>query len=323
MLLENDERMIAAETASRYGLKHTSISLSEPQLTELFNQWLNALDTPSIDGLNTFMISWAVRQYGFKVALSGLGSDELFCGYPSFRDVPKLLKLRRWLRYLPGFAQRMVLNFAARNQSEVARNKLLQLLETKPTLLDVYLLRRQLMNNHELQSLGFRKQTALTIASADYIDEVQAVSKYESTYYQGNMLLRDSDVMSMAHGLELRTPFLDQQLIQYVSSLPAVVRQPRGSLPKHLLRQAFADVIPHNVTKRKKTGFVLPIREWMMGPMRELCEHNIQVCVDRLNFPRDSVYSMWNKMLHPDGAAYWSRGLALVALGHYVDRHCR
>ena len=324
LLYENDERVIAAETAKRYGLKHASICLPDVQLTELFSQWLDALDTPSIDGLNTFMISWAVRQHGFKVALSGLGSDELFCGYPSFRDVPSLLKLRNWLRYLPRFAQRIVLKLAVRNQSEVARNKLMQLMDTNPTLLDVYLLRRQLMNHDELQSFGFN-QKPLTSSGTQYgsDDDLQAISGFESTYYQGNMLLRDSDVMSMAHGLELRTPFLDQQLIQYVSSLPAAVRQPKGSLPKHLLRQAFADVIPDNVIKRKKTGFVLPIREWMMGPMRDLCEHTIQVCVDRLNFPRDSVYSMWNKMLHPDGAAYWSRGLALVALGHYVDRHCK
>jgi asparagine synthase (glutamine-hydrolysing) len=152
-------------------------------------------------------------------------------------------------------------------------------------------------------------------------DVVQAVSALESRFYQGNMLLRDADVNGMAHGLEIRVPFLDRRLLDAVHAMPGQVRLPAGAPAKYLLRQAFPDLIRPELLARPKTGFTLPIRNWMLGPLRGLCEDSLRACVDVAGLPEGAVRAIWDEFVAEPHGPQWTRAWSLCAAGHYLRRH--
>jgi asparagine synthase (glutamine-hydrolysing) len=149
-------------------------------------------------------------------------------------------------------------------------------------------------------------------------DAFNTVSRLELVHYMGDTLLRDTDANSMQHGLELRVPFLDLPLVDYVSSLPGSLKQPPGSQPKALLRQACAGVLTPEVASRQKTGFLLPIGSWMRGGVREQCEAAI-AAVEQLPFlDGREVRRVWDQFQAKPDAMHWSRPLALVVLGAHL-----
>jgi asparagine synthase (glutamine-hydrolysing) len=162
-------------------------------------------------------------------------------------------------------------------------------------------------------------QDAGTFGAGDDADVIRAISELESRYYQGNMLLRDSDVMGMAHGLEIRVPFLDRRLLDRGHALPGEMRLPAGSAGKHLLRTAFADLLRPALTNRPKTGFTLPLAQWMLGPMHGLCERSLTACTELGGLPDDVVRCMWEKFTFAPSGSQGSRALALVVLGHFLQ----
>ena len=151
-------------------------------------------------------------------------------------------------------------------------------------------------------------------------DAFAAVSRAELSLYMGNTLLRDSDTNSMAHSLEIRVPFLGQQLVDRVSRLPGQVRSPRGSQPKHLLRKAVADVLPEGVFTRPKSGFSLPFGDWMFGPLRDQCEAAIGSLAACPLFDGAVVRKMWGDYEARRKQIHWSRPLSLVVLGSYLGK---
>lgn len=320
------EMELAADTARRFGLDHIPINLPAAHAETAFGEWLSAADQPSIDGLNTFVISQVVRREGIKVALSGLGADELFGGYPSFRDVPRLVRWRSRVGWLPSAARRGLAGALAVRKPRAVRRKLADMLGGGGSLADLYFHRRRLMSDREMASLGLpAAATGLTgsFHSADAIDPlpadpVAAVARLESRYYQGNMLLRDSDVMGMAHGLEIRVPFLDRRLLDAVHALPGSTRLPPGAAGKHLLRQAFPDLLRPAISDRAKTGFTLPVARWMLGPLRDRCQHGLKACEEQLGLPPTAVRRVWSDFEREPNGPQWTRALALVAVGDYV-----
>jgi asparagine synthase (glutamine-hydrolysing) len=151
-------------------------------------------------------------------------------------------------------------------------------------------------------------------------DPLWAVSVVESRFYQANVLLRDADANGMAHGLEIRVPFLDRQLVEFVHGLPGGVRFPAGRPPKALLRDAAGDVLHEHLLGRPKSGFSLPLRRWMTGPLRATCESGLRTLGESgLVNPR-GVDAVWRAFLaRPEGHT-WSRALTLAALGDYLRR---
>jgi asparagine synthase (glutamine-hydrolysing) len=143
----------AAETARRLRLEHTEINLPEPEGVEATADWLGRLDQPSIDGLNVFVISRAVRRHRINVALTGLGGDELFGGYPSFRDVPKLHRAMKWVRPLPSAVRRGLGTIAYAVKSQTARAKLADMAGGDGSLLSLALHRRRAMSDRQLATL--------------------------------------------------------------------------------------------------------------------------------------------------------------------------
>lgn len=161
-----------------------------------------------------------------------------------------------------------------------------------------------------------RERTArLSLEDSLSADSFNTVSRMESIHYMGDMLLRDTDANSMHHGLEIRVPFLDLPLVNYVSALPGSAKRSPGSPPKLLLRRACANVLPAEIANRPKTGFTLPIGSWMRGELREQCEAAI-AAVEQLPFlDGREVRRLWTAFQAKPRALHWSRPLSPVVLG--------
>jgi asparagine synthase (glutamine-hydrolysing) len=287
-----------------------------------------------MDGLNVYIISKAVRAEGITVALSGQGGDELFGGYGSFTDVPRLASMTRRLRFLPRGARGMLASAAAMGRSEAVRQKLGDMLRTNGSVLELYLQRRRAMSDRQLADLGltagalgltpgFLDPAAVAGLPADRAleaDPVFAVSQLESRFYQANMLLRDGDANGMAHSLEIRVPILDQRVLDLALPLPGAVKLPPGGGTKHLLRVAFAPLLRPALLRQGKRGFTLPIRRWMVGPMRDLCEHGL-VSLKQVGLLRpQGIDAVWNAFLDDPESPMWSRAFTLCTLGLYAKR---
>jgi asparagine synthase (glutamine-hydrolysing) len=323
------ELALARETAQLLNLDHTEIDIAGRDAEGEAIAWLKSLDQPSIDGLNIFVISRAVRKQGITVALSGQGGDELFGGYPSFGDVPRLHRWLRRLRVLPRPLLRQLGCLATVYQPVSVREKMKDILGTDGSLLQLYLQRRRAMSNQQLCEIGIdarQLEFSEAFLPADAIDlqnfnearPIAALSQLEMRLYQGNMLLRDSDVNGMAHGLEIRVPLLDQRLVSYVSSVPDAVRLPSGMPNKYLLRLACAPHFRPALLKQRKRGFALPIRRWMINSLRDLCEHAL-ISLKSAGFVREQgVDALWQSFLREPETPIWSRAFALCVLGIYL-----
>jgi asparagine synthase (glutamine-hydrolysing) len=322
---------LAKETAKIFGLQHTEIAINGADAEQAALEWLSALDQPSVDGLNVFIISKAVRQQGITVALSGQGGDELFGGYPSFADVPRLNRALHYLCKLPLPVRNSFASLATFNRSRAVRQKFHDMLSTNGSVMDLYLQRRRMMSDEQLNALGLNQAKigglpgwlpagALDDFQLHDDDPVWDISALESRFYQGNMLLRDSDTNAMAHGLEIRVPMLDQRVLDLMFSVPGRIRLPHRRADKHLMRLAFAPFLRPALARQQKRGFTLPIRRWMLGPLRDLCEHSL-ISLKRLNILRpEGIDLVWNTFLENPESPIWTRAFNLCVLGLYVKQ---
>ncbi len=324
-----DETAAAVETAQCLGTRHFQSIVDRDWVTLLAYEWLKAADRPSIDGLNTYIISGAVRDRGISVTLSGLGADELFGGYPSFQNVPRYQRLLRAVAWLPANVRRSVASVVFAPLPSGQRAKAIDLVSSNASALELALLTRRVLSDHSLGRLGLKSRhlglspqyltpEAYEAISAESHDTFRAVSEAELSFYMGNVLLRDSDTNSMAHSLELRVPFLGQNLIDYVCSLPGTTRAPAGSAPKHLLRRIMAERLPTGVFSRPKSGFSLPFDDWIFGPLRDQCEAAVDTLAHCTFLDSKAVRSLWAGYQLHRKKTHWSRPLALVALGNYL-----
>src|SRR5262249_11523927 len=144
------------------------------------------------------------------------------------------------------------------------------------------------------------------------------VSQLESRLYMGNMLLRDGDANGMAHCLEIRVPFLDERMLNLAYALPGPVRLPDGRANKHLLRRAFGDVLRPSLLSQKKSGFTLPIRRWMLGPLRETCTTGLGHLKSTGLLESRGIDDIWNTFLREPESPIWSRAFTLCVLGLYL-----
>jgi asparagine synthase (glutamine-hydrolysing) len=326
------ELVLAKETAALFGLKHTEITVNNSDAEQAMLAWLQSMDLPSMDGLNVYLISKVVREQGITVALSGQGGDELFGGYTSFFNVPQLHSTVRRIAWLPRPLRRGLASAAAVGRSQAVRQKLADMLTTAGGVSELYLHRRRAMSDPQLHALGidaaslglhpgFQDPAVMSRLHVDEADDpIWAISQLESRFYQANMLLRDGDINGMAHSLEIRVPFLDQRVLDLMLPIPGEVKLPHGRQPKHLMRVAFAPLLRPAISAQAKRGFTLPIRRWMVGPLRELCEQGL-TSLKHLGLVRpEGVDRVWNQFLADPESPMWSRAFTLAVLGLYVKR---
>ncbi|MEO7166289.1 MAG: asparagine synthase (glutamine-hydrolyzing) [Chthoniobacterales bacterium] len=296
-----DESAIALEVAQRFGTKHESIRLSEAEVIESVTEAVAHLDLPSVDAINTYIVSRAVAQRGVKVALSGLGGDELFGGYPSFRDVPRLKLLAK----LPA-ALRKILG-----------GERLADLPNDPGAVALAQWRRRFFTDKMLRQAGLPNEATPLDCPVELPDDFARISWAELTGYMRRMLLRDSDQMSMAVSLELRIPFLDHELVEYSLGLPAAEKTRRGGV-KGLLVEACRDLLPPAVYQRPKAGFALPMQKWMTGPLAPFVEDGLREVVARAFLPEKFIADASAQFR--EGRLHWTRLWSMVVLGHFVRR---
>ena len=297
---EFDESPIALEIARRYDTEHERIQLSEDDVLQAVTEAVAKLDLPSVDAINTFVVSRAVARRGVKVALSGLGGDELFGGYASFRDLPKLKLLARMPRPVRRtLGHRLADLPVTDNAGELAR------------------WRRRFFTDAMIEEAGLPHRILPFECPLELPDDFARISWAELTGYMRRMLLRDADQMSMAVSLELRVPFLDHELVEYVLGLPAAEKK-RGPSVKGLLVEACRDLLPASVYDRPKRGFVLPMRAWMLGPLVAMVEKGLDEVVARQLLPERFVRRL--RAAFVEDRLHWTRLWSIVVLGHYAKR---
>ncbi|HKY43151.1 MAG TPA: asparagine synthase (glutamine-hydrolyzing) [Pyrinomonadaceae bacterium] len=310
------EAQFSRAVAERFNTDHSEIRLSEQSLIQLLPDALAAIDQPTMDGINTYVVSRAVKNAGITVALSGLGGDELFAGYPSFRRAMKLSSpmSKRVLRAASGFGK-IALN------GSVQRHKFWQLANSECRPVDVYRISRQLFSSDSVTQITGRESSHQNghNQSSDVVNEISAL---ELKGYMTNTLLRDTDAMSMAHSLEVRVPFVDTKLVDYVLSLPGEWKlRGRSSMPKPLLADAVADLLPRDFLARPKMGFTLPFEKWLQRNLRTevsaVLRDSGRVAMSGLDVK--AVENVWDHFLAKPRAVGWSRPWSLYVLAQWCE----
>ncbi|MEZ4774541.1 MAG: asparagine synthase (glutamine-hydrolyzing) [Bacteroidia bacterium] len=324
-----DESPYSDLIAKKYNTTHHPIRLSPDDFLKDLPEALAAMDHPSGDGINSYVVSKVTRQTGFTVALSGLGGDELFAGYPVFRRFEKLHNMRMFygiptpIRSALGKSVSTVYN----NQKTARLQELISLDGTD--FEDIYPVFRKCFDDDEIvQLVGFH--TPANKQLLQVIDEKELgringlpvfsqVSVGEISTYTRNVLLRDADQMSMATSLEVRVPFFDHELVEYTLGIPDEYKNP--VFPKKLLVDALGDLLPGEIVHRPKMGFVFPWNQWIRQDLKKFCEDRIFRLANRELFNGEVVRTMWKEFLNNSKRVNWIRIWMLVVLEDWMERN--
>jgi asparagine synthase (glutamine-hydrolysing) len=264
---QNDETSLATLISASFGATHETRWVTREDFESGLDEIFEAMDQPSTDGVNTYLVSKAASKAGMKVALSGLGGDELFAGYPSFRDVPRIQRLSRASRLTPVFGE-WLRKVVSPMLGEHASPKYAGLLEYGQSLGGAYLLRRALFMPWEVERIvdpevakrGWEDLHTLLRLDESVLGltkDRSMVSTLELDWYMRNQLLRDSDWAGMAHSLEIRVPYVDVDFVRAI--LPILSST---SVEKTDVARALNPPLPEEVVQRAKTGFLVPVQQW-------------------------------------------------------------
>ena len=275
----DDEGPLAAEVARLYGARHTNRVVTEAEFQADLPRIMQAMDQPSIDGINSWFISKAMQELGVKVAVSGLGGDELVGGYGSFQDIPHWVGQMRAASRIPFVGRALRRLFTGLGLQKLGVHpKAAGMLELGGTYSGAYQLRRGLFMPWELSQLLDPDVIAEGVARLEQQAAVASelepmphsafakVATLESGRYMRNQLLRDTDWASMAHGLEVRVPLVDAALLRQVATLGAVDPALRS---KQALALAPSRPLPDLISSRRKTGFTTPIGKWLQNSVAQ------------------------------------------------------
>ncbi len=317
--------------ATKFRTDHHEITVSQSDVLAAIPNALRAMDLPTMDGVNTFFVSRETRKAGVKVALSGLGGDEVFAGYSSFRTVPRVERFADTWKHVPSVLRAPLTSaFSAVTTDNDRNRKLTSLVRNGGGELHPYFLSRMLFGPEQRNSLLRQPVDAVSgLAEAAQhellqrsleLDPVNRVSYLESRCYMLNTLLRDADSMSMSQGLEVRVPLIDHRLAQAVLRLPG--KWKLNGTPKKLLVKALGGSLPEDIVHRPKRGFTLPFEKWMREDLRDEIEPVLrQSRVDEGPLGKyvsgSAVQQVWESFLN--GSVSWSRPWSLYVLQKWCE----
>ena len=322
-----DESPHARAVAKALGTDHTEIRITQTDFEEALEASLDALDQPTFDGLNTFLVSRAVRAAGIRVALGGTGGDDLFGGNRTFAEIPLVSKWGKRLAPIPDGLSRAVAQIVTRLKTgkgtipaQTRWGKLSDVLAAKGNLFELYQLTYALFTSEFIEQLvdlppSGQLRSGVPRVYADEIEaavernpQLYAISLMELVLFLGEKLLRDLDSASGSVGLEVRVPFLDDALIEvWRNASPETAYEPIGK--KQVLLDTALSRLDPNLFDRAKAGFVLPLDRWCRDRLGDTMEralsdadHCIAVGLD----PR-TTKKLWTAFKRADSGLYWSR----------------
>jgi asparagine synthase (glutamine-hydrolysing) len=285
------------------------------------------MDSPSGDGINTYVVSKAIRQSGLTVALSGIGGDELFAGYPIFKQYLQLMKKQPvWGITYP------LRRLAAAGLSLQTSNKskrVQQLIASPDCSIDrFYPVLRQILAPHTISRYTHYHNNTVTaleqqlqknrVAISDF-PLLSQVSIAEYMGYTQQTLLKDTDQMSMAVSLEVREPFFDHDLVTYVLGIPDSVKNP--VYPKSLLVSSLNGLLPDEIVHRQKKGFVLPWSIWMRNELYSFCDERIRNITQREFINKKALLDLWKRFVKGDPAVRWLDIWLFVVLEYWLEKN--
>lgn len=321
-----DESEFAGIVARKFNTRHTLVKLQPSVFPDELPNALDAMDVPSGDGINTYVVSKAIRKSGLTVALSGVGGDELFAGYPFFKQYLKLKKVdSAWPALWPlRHTGASVLSLKKTTRNDRYR----QLLRTtENSIAGFYPVFRQILSPGMIRRLT-RLETGSSSTNlekqlhdlASCIDDYPLLSQVSIAEYIGytqNTLLKDTDQMSMAVALEVREPFFDHELVQFVLNIPDRHKYPE--YPKQLLVESMNGLLPREIVHRPKQGFLFPWNVWMRGELRNFCDALIVRACQRPFIRGDALMDYWRRFLRNDGTIRWMELWLFIILEHWLE----
>jgi asparagine synthase (glutamine-hydrolysing) len=318
-----DESEYAQLIAKKYNTDHHTIVLRANDFLSGIIPALDAMDHPSGDGVNSYVVAKVTREQGVKMALSGLGGDEVFGGYPIFG---RLKNSDFWRSKMPSVAvhSRVLKSLLSMKWNAVQVNRMMNFLgSTSKDDFAMYKADRTLTDLQAMQEFS-EEQFAEIFPLSAWRDKgkgqlYQSISAAEMSSYMSHVLLRDGDQMSMAHTLEVRVPFLDHELIEYVLGLSDELKI--GSWDKNLLIQSCSDLLPREIYDRKKKGFTFPWESWMRGPLVSFCSDALSDIFDIPIFSTLELEEQWNRFLLGDKKVPWNYFWHLVVLSHWLKKN--
>ncbi|MCX6183271.1 MAG: asparagine synthase (glutamine-hydrolyzing) [Bacteroidetes bacterium] len=303
------ESYFAELVAKKFKTHHHTFIVQPSDVKKEFHNIVSLMDSPTVDGINTYFVSKFTREAGIIMAMSGLGGDELFGGYDTFERLPKLVSAKRKTRVVPN----LILNQSASLLKKDKYKKLAQhLTSSSNDYASAYLALRGLLTAKTAADImtvdatfNCAEYLEKLLSEFDYKDEADITSYFEARVYMHNQLLRDTDIMSMAHSLEARVPLIDQKLVEFAYSLPPEYRK-----GKRMLIDAMVNELPQEVYNRPKQGFLFPFPVWMKKEIKSEVQDLIFMKNDYLK--ATAVEKLWKGFM--SDKVHWSRVWQIAVL---------
>jgi asparagine synthase (glutamine-hydrolysing) len=325
------EAQFARLVAEKYHTDHREIKLSPYTLIDQLPEAIAAMDHPTGDGINTYVVSKAAKEAGITMVLSGLGGDELFAGYPVFNQISQLQE-KKWLLSFPKWARRALGQMRASLRPGVASQKTTDVIcEDYFDVEYAYQYSREVASLHINKSMldspcqGSNAVFNIVHEGVGYgtpgfqLPLLSRISYAEISTYLQAVLLRDTDQMSMASALEVRVPFLDHELVQAAMAIPDKFKH--SSSPKSLFVDAMGDLLPVEIVNRPKMGFTFPWDNWMRNELKEFCGDQLIALGKRAQFNEKAINRRWDGFLKGDKHVSWSRIWYLSILEAWLSKN--
>lgn len=321
---EFDESEYSRLISERYGTRHTELLLEPQELIANLPEYISAMDTPTVDGINTYIVSKLVARTGIKVVLTGIGGDELFAGYPGFGRWLRWQKYG-WLAKIPVLPS--VLAGMIKLKRTNASLKLASFLQGRDKSLNgFYTNSRRLYRDAEVRQLmGNMPQPRRNWLDLDSkaVKQYPGLSQYsigELSNYTLDVLMKDTDQMSMASALEVREPFFDYRFIEYALQISDDIKS-RKDTPKTIFVEALGDLLPKEIVYRPKKGFSFPWKHWLRNELKDYCESAIESLVKRRVFDEKGLRDMWRSFLDNKNGITWIHIWSLVILQKWMEEN--